>query len=218
VIGEPDRAAFGIDQPRPESHPLALQPPAVGPDHEVPAAHPLAEPGVDGDLQQAQPGQPPEQVSTETPLGQHRVLGGDRQVDGAGGGQLLGDLEPRVAASDHQHRPLREGLGVAVVGAVDLGHRGVQRGGRRWDERDLERAGGHHHLPGPVGGIGGADLEVVADAPQVCDPGVEPDGQVEGGRVGLQVAGHRVLGRVGVGRGREGHAGQGVVLGRGEQL
>ncbi len=38
-----------------------------------------------------------------------------------------------------------------------------------------------------------------------------------GGGVGLQVAGDRVLGRVGVGRGGKRHAGQGVVLGGGEQ-
>jgi hypothetical protein len=57
---------------------------------------------------------------------------------------------------------------------VHLGHRGVQLGGWRWDEGDLERAGGHHHLPGLVGGIGGADLELVADAPQVRDPTIHP--------------------------------------------
>src|SRR4029450_2655161 len=45
------------------------------------------------------------------PLGQHRVLGGDREVDLAGGGQLLGDLKARVAAPDHQHRPGRGGVG-----------------------------------------------------------------------------------------------------------
>jgi hypothetical protein len=102
---------------------------------------------------------------------------------------------------------------------VDLGHRGVQLGRRRWDERHLERAGGHHHPPGPVGGIGGPDLEAsVVQPPELVDLGVELDRQVEGLGVGLQVVGHRVLGRVGVVRGRERDAGQGVVLGRCEQL
>jgi hypothetical protein len=129
-----------------------------------------------------------------------------------------GDLEPGVPAADHQHRPRRQRLGVAVVGAVELGHRAVQLAGHRGDEGDLERSGGHHHLAGPVAGFAGADLEAFPDLPELGDLGVEPDRQVEGSCVGLQVVGHRVLGRVGVGRSRERHARQGVILGRREQL
>ena len=65
--------------------------------------------------------------------------------------------------------------------------------------------------------VRGADLEAFPVLAEFGDLGVEPDGQVVGGCVGLQVVGDRVLGGVGVGRGGERHAGQGVVLGRGEQ-
>jgi hypothetical protein len=51
VVGEADRAALGVHQPRPEPHPRPLQPPAVAPNDELPAAHPPAEPGIDRDPQ-----------------------------------------------------------------------------------------------------------------------------------------------------------------------
>ena len=103
VVGEAGGPAVGIHQPGPEPDPLALQPAPVGPDHNVPAAHPPARPGGDRDPQQAEPGQPPEQVPAGQPLGQHRIGGGDGEVDLVGGGQLLGDLEARVAPAHHQH-------------------------------------------------------------------------------------------------------------------
>jgi hypothetical protein len=58
-------------------------------------------------------------------------------------------------------RARQTGPGVAVVGAVDLGHRGVQPLDGRGDIGHLERPGGHHHLPGMDGVVGGADLEPV---------------------------------------------------------
>jgi hypothetical protein len=77
-----------------------------------------AESGGGGEGEQG--GEPPRPAGA----GQLELLGsGDRQVDLAGGGQLLGDLEPRVPAPHHEHRSVREGLGVVVVGAVHLGHR-----------------------------------------------------------------------------------------------
>jgi hypothetical protein len=96
------------------------------------------------------------------------------------------------------------GPGVAVVSAVELGHRGVQPSRRRWDEWDLERTSGHHHLPGPVSGIGDAKLEgAVLQPPELADTGVQPHRQLEGLGVVAKVVGHRVLGRVGAGRSRE---------------
>jgi hypothetical protein len=35
-------------------------------------------------------------------------------------GELLGDLEPGVAAADHEHAPSREAVRVPVLGAVHL--------------------------------------------------------------------------------------------------
>ena len=79
---------------------------------------------------QPEPGEPPEQVPAEQPLRQHRYLRRRRQVDLPGRGEFLGDLESGVAAADDQHRAGGQGLRVAVVGAVDLGHRRRQAPGR----------------------------------------------------------------------------------------
>jgi hypothetical protein len=86
--------------------------------------------------------------------------------------------------------------------------------GWRWNEGDLERSGGHHDLAGTQDLVVGADLEAICQLLEAGDPVVEAGGQVERLRVGLQVVGDRILGRVGVGRGKKRHAGQGVVLGR----
>jgi hypothetical protein len=100
---------------------------------------------------------------------------------------------------------------------VDLGHGFVEPCGRRGDEGDLERPGGHHHLASANDLVGGVDVEPVRDALQGSDASIRPDGQVGGGRVGLHVVGDLVSSRIGVGRGGERHAGQAAVLRRGEQ-
>ena len=92
-------------------------------DDELPTTGSPAEPRVDGDSQQAEPGEPPEQVPAGQPLGQHRCPLTDGEVDLAGGSQFLGDLEPGVAAPDDQHRSTGQGLGIAVAGTVDLARR-----------------------------------------------------------------------------------------------
>jgi hypothetical protein len=69
-----------------------------------------------------------------------------------------------------------------------------------------------HDLPCLQRVIGGTDLESVVGPGKAGRPGVEPNRQVEGGHIRLEVVGHRIFGRVGVGRSRERHAGQAVVL------
>jgi hypothetical protein len=104
------------------------------------------------------------------------------------------------------------------VGTVHLGHRRLQPFGGRRNKGHLEGAGGHHDLSCLQRVVGGADLEPVVGSGKAGHPGAEPDRQVEGGHIRLEVVGHRIFGRVGVGRSRERHAGQAVVLGWSEQL
>jgi hypothetical protein len=68
------------------------------------------------------------------------------------------------------------------------------------------------------GVVDGTDREPLVDVGEAGHSGVEPNRQAEGGDIGMEVVGHRILGRVGVGRSRERYAGQAVVLGWGEQL
>jgi hypothetical protein len=82
----------------------------------------------------------------------------------------------------------------------------------------LEGPGGHNDLSCVRGRVGCTDLEPVVGSGKADHPGVEPNREIEGGHIGLEVVGHRVLGRVGVGRSRERHAGQAVVLGRANNL
>ena len=64
--------------------------------------------------------------------------------------ELLSDLKARVAAADHEHRPVGYLIGPAVLGAVQLNDAPIQRVGDRRHARHLERAGGHHDLLGYV--------------------------------------------------------------------
>jgi hypothetical protein len=72
AVSQSDCSSINIDQSRPEPYADLAEPPLVGPDDELPTTCSPAEPGVDGDSQQAEPGAPPEQVPADQPLGQHR--------------------------------------------------------------------------------------------------------------------------------------------------
>ena len=105
----------------------------------------------------------PEQVAPEDPLRQRRLARADRQVHLARSGQLLRDLEARVAAADDEDAPVRYGLRRAVGRAVHLHDALVSSLGDRRDERQLERAGGDHHLVGLVCAV--VELD---DVPPFC--------------------------------------------------
>src|SRR6516164_8362813 len=62
-----------------------------------------------------------------------------------------------------------------------------------------------------------ADLEAIHRLAEVGGSGIEPDRQAERRCVVPEIAGDRVLAWIGVLRAGEWHAGQGVVLRRGEQ-
>jgi hypothetical protein len=123
AVSEPDCSSISLNQSRPEPYTDLAEPPLVGPDDELPTTGSPAEPRIDGNSQQTEPGEPPEQVPAGQPLGQHRCPLTDGEVDLLGGSQFLGDLEPGVAAPDNQHRSAGQSLGIAIAGTVDLAHR-----------------------------------------------------------------------------------------------
>src|SRR5215472_12531019 len=61
-------ARVGVGEPGPEPDALRLEPATVAADDEVPARHPAPQAGLYADAQQAQPGQPPEQVLPSEPF------------------------------------------------------------------------------------------------------------------------------------------------------
>ncbi|MNH08671.1 hypothetical protein D3C79_680950 [compost metagenome] len=128
------------------------------------------------------------------------VVGTDREVHLlAGALQFIGDLHPRGAGTDHQHRPFRQLLRVAVRGRVDLQHARLLRGNRR-DHRALERAGGDHHLlrfDHPVAGLHG-ETRAVAVTHHLGDIDTGADRRVELAGVGFEVVGDLVLASEGV--------------------
>jgi hypothetical protein len=64
---------------------------------------PRPEPRLDRLAHQAQSLEVAEQVAPEDALGQRGLARADRQVHLARGQELVGDLEPRVAAADHEY-------------------------------------------------------------------------------------------------------------------
>jgi hypothetical protein len=128
-----------------------------------------------------------------------------------GAGDLERDLQPGVPRTDDQDVPGACGWqvgGVAVGGAVQLGHLGGEPAGDGGDGGLLERSGGHDDLPGPQGALAGGDPEQALLCLEVLDPGVGHDREVEPVGVRLQVAGDLVLARVGPRRSGERHPGQ----------
>ena len=92
-------------------------------------------------------------VSAATPIDQVHVVRG---------GELLGDLKAGVAATDDEHRPgrdvpprpaIRAAVELDDVPVESIGHRGT-------GARNLERAGGDHHLVRFVGAV--VELDHVA--------------------------------------------------------
>ena len=81
----------------------------------------------------------------------------------------------------------------------------------------LERTGRHYRLARAEDTIIGPGLEALRRQDQGGDPGVEPDRQVELRCIGVEVAGDLLFSRVGVRRSGKRHAGEGSVLGGGEQ-
>ena len=144
-----------------------------------------------------------------------------RSVDPAGGGQLVGDRVPGVAAHHARSSPCGKIPGCRIGAPAELprGHRLLAD----WRAATDRRTGCRIEFPAdPMTGVRHetiyqADLELFAEPRHARDSGLEPPAAPGGQR---RPAGSRRpgpwSGRCRAGRKR--HPGQGVVLGRGEQL
>ena len=90
---------------------------------------------------------PPRQVPATEPAGEPRSPPTGQGDITACQVQLLGDLAPRLAAADDQHRTRRQFRRVAVVLDVDL-QQILRERGRSWPVGPLVGAGAEDHCPG----------------------------------------------------------------------
>jgi hypothetical protein len=116
---------------------------------------------------------------------------------------LLGDLGPRVADPDDQHRTLAALVGAEVLARVQLRDVPVQLGREARDLPDLVRARGDDDVVGLEAARARRHDVAVAVLRQRVDPDGRAHRQVELGRVGLEVVGLLVLRRERVLRRRE---------------
>ena len=131
-------------------------------------------------------------------------------------GDLEGDVPAGMGGADHEHRPGLQLVRTAVGTRVQLQDLGRQVGGEGGDvRRPAEGPGGDHDVV--------AGERVVPEGQRVAAirPRLEPvhdrvraHGELEPGRVALQVVGHLVLLRELPGICREGEAREAVVLRR----
>jgi hypothetical protein len=106
-------------------------------------------------VKQAQRAEPPGQIlSTVSP--RHAVVLADREQDAAAGAvELFGDLRPRCAGADHQHRARWKLAGILVADSMDLKHGAIAQQVRH--QGALIGAGRDHDVfgcNGPVRGLG----------------------------------------------------------------
>lgn len=124
-----------------------------------------------------------------------------------------------MRGAHHQDRPVGHLDRRPVLAGVELSDPGIQEA---CEGRDLwrvpERAGGDHHVlaldPLPVEG---RDESAPVVSGQMLNSGPQPDGQVEGDRVELDVVRHLVLGREAPRVTRERQSIEAVELGRREE-
>lgn len=186
-------------------------------EHRIPGLQSPTQSGLRGDPVEPDQAGPPEEVPAQDPLRQDRVAVAGGQVDGAGRGQFAGNLAPRIARADHQHRSGRQAGGVAVFRGVQLGDCRVEAACDGWDHRPVERAGRDHHLGRGVPPATGGDRVTTERSGHAGDLGAQPDRQVHLPGVPVEVVGDRLLARVVVGAGRERQPGQAVESAGGEQ-
>jgi hypothetical protein len=150
AVSEPCCAPLRDDQASPEPDTGPLEPAPAGTDEELAAAlHRAPEQRGGAHPHEAEPGQPPEHVSAEQALRQHRRIPTNRHIHATGLRKFLGDLQPGVSAADDQHATVRQRLQIPVTRAMNLGHRHVEPAGSRRNERNLERTSSNHYLAGP---------------------------------------------------------------------
>ena len=131
--------------------------------------------------------------------------------------ELDGDLGPGVPGAHHKN-PARLELGrIAVLAGVQLNDVGVEIGTQSRHSRGAIGAGGHDHVVRIEAVLARHRLQDVAAASKPFDLDAGPNRQLEPRRIGLQVVGGLVLGRVVRPRSRERHARESAVRGRREQ-
>ena len=153
-----------------------------------------------------------------TLLGLERQLAGvpPAQRDPVGLRGLVGDVRAGVRGTHHQNRSGLEVVGTVVLARVQLADRRVELVAELRDVRRLpEGPGRHDHVVAGDRVVADANLEAaVGPLFQGVDPGAHPHRQVELQCVALEEGGDLVLLRERPRVGREGHAGQPVVLRR----
>ncbi|HWT24205.1 MAG TPA: hypothetical protein VN213_11935 [Solirubrobacteraceae bacterium] len=90
------------------------------PDQRLAALHAAADARAGADAHEPGGLEEPEQVAPEDPLRRRRLPRPDREAQLARAGELVGDLEARVAAADDEPAPGREVARLAVGGAAEL--------------------------------------------------------------------------------------------------
>ena len=98
------------------------QPSWAGADQRLALLQSPSEPRVGRDPHHAERLEEAEDVDARESLREPRLARADGEVDVARGGELLGDLEAGVAATDDEHAPVRHAGRIPVLGAVDLRH------------------------------------------------------------------------------------------------
>ena len=108
-----------------------------------------------------------------------------------------GDLRARVAGTDDQDGPVAELRGAPELARVQLRDARIELGGEVRNPRPVVGTGGDHDLVGRVVTVVGGDPKAAAviRRPDVGDAHARPHGELERGRVGLEVVGDLVLGR-----------------------
>ena len=186
-------------------------------DQRVPVPQLAPQPRFDGLEEEARLRQPPEEIAAGYALRQRLLLRADREQDLVRGRKLLGDLEARVSAPDHEHGSFGHVARPSVTSAVGLPHARVEVLGELGHERCLERPGRDHNLVG--GDRPAADLEDEAPA-LVGEPAhlaVELDRKLEGLRIAFEVGDHLVARRIAIRVARKGEARQRAVAARREE-
>src|SRR5829696_4103396 len=209
AVAERHLGAGRGDGARMQAHPAAAEAARGRADQRLAVLQPRPEPRLHRLAHQARCLEVAKQVAAQDALRQRGLARADREMDLARSHELLGDLKPRVATADHEHPSRREPVRVAVLAAVELDDLRVQPARDRRDHRNLERAGGDHHLIRLVRPVLELDDVAVARLADGGDAAVELDRQVA--RVLLQVGHDLVARRIVLGVAGERHARQAVV-------
>ncbi len=167
-------------------------------DQRVPVFQPVPEARLDRLVDQARLRQPPEEVAPGQPLRQRLLTGADREDDAVRGRELLGDLEARVSAPDHEHGPLGHVTRSSVAGAVCLPDVRSEVLGDLGDVRRLEWACRDDDLVGRDRPPVGVEDEAPVLAGELEHVAVELDRELEGFRIAFEIGDHVVACRIAV--------------------